>query len=110
MSAHVHLGYGEHLIFVGHEVAIVCEPDLDTSVDPDELHEEQPEAVYFAEDWKAACAPSAVIDEDGDVAFLNSNGKPYRWVKPRIPRCASEIARAERLFARTFDDAMRVRS
>jgi hypothetical protein len=91
----VHLGFGERLIFVGHDVAIV-------------VADEGEEFVYFADDWNAECAASAEIDGDGDVAFLNSDGGHYRWVAPREPRCASERARAERIFARDFQDRTRV--
>ena len=89
------LGGGERLIMVGHELAIV----VDDGTIP---------GVYFAEDWNAVTAPSAEIDLNGDVAFLDGFGNRVNWVRPREARCPSELARFERLFARDFKDSHRV--
>lgn len=97
--AKVHLGYGERLVFVGHDVAILVPGDLTTDLP----------AIYFAADWNAQASAPAVLDTDGDLAFLDGFGKPYRWAKVRAPRCSSERARAERIFARDFKDRARVR-
>ncbi len=101
------MGYGERLVFVGHDVAILVPGDLERDLAGD-LKSDLP-AIFFAEDWNAQASAPAVLDTDGDAAFLDGFGKPYRWAKVRAPRCSSERARAERIFARDFKDRARVR-
>ena len=100
--AKVVLGFGERLVLVGHDVALVVVND--PPVDPEADDEVVGESVYFSADWNAATSPSAVIDEDGDVAFLDGS-----WTKARAARCPSEARRFERLFAKNFDDNLRVK-
>jgi hypothetical protein len=83
----------QRLAFVDHDlVLIVPDDDIDG-----------PDHVYFSGDWCTYSGPSAIVDNDGDAAFLDGWGKPYKWVKIREIRCASEHARAERLFRRDFE-------
>lgn len=92
----VTLGSGEELVLIGHEIAILSPGD------EGELN------VYTAEDWRATCAPSFQIDEDGDLRNHNGERCYGAPVAHRFARCPSEQGRFKRLFAKRFADNLRV--
>ena len=87
-------GYGE-LVQVGHEVVLLVQPDAD----PDGEVTASP-ALYWPQDWADTTGPTAELDDDGDAAFLDGDGRRVSYAPVRRPRCASEAARFRRVWDR----------